>query len=269
MARRRAPHRWICPLCGRSVPPDVPTCYCGTSRAAVEAQARRDRQRKASALQPLALLAGLGVIAGVLYLALARNDAPRPPKPSAPEPSSVDSTPEAQPIATRPPSTSEQPAIGVAMVPPTSLAQAREREWLPTPIPVPVPTVTPSPTPSPKPERTEVDIERDAGERRLEQTLAKLAAEMTRLSTNAREFESVCLSSRGDPSSCERLFSDISSSEEALGRGLDKAEEDARRSWVSPGVVRDLRRRYGLEESTWRDLANTVHHLTAQYRGGS
>jgi hypothetical protein len=92
---------------------------------------------------------------------------------------------------------------------------------------------------------------------------------MTRLSTNAREFESVCLSTRGDPSSCERLFSDISSGVETLGRGLEEAEEDARRSWVSPGAARDLRRRHGLEESTWRDLANTVHRLTAQYRGGS
>jgi hypothetical protein len=113
-----------------------------------------------------------------------------------------------------------------------------------------------------------VDIERDAGERRLEQALAKLAAEMTRLSTNAREFESVCLGTRGDPSSCERLFSDMSSGQEALGRGLEEAEEDARRSWVSPGVVRDIRRRHGLEESTWRDLADTVRRLSAQYRGG-
>jgi hypothetical protein len=114
-----------------------------------------------------------------------------------------------------------------------------------------------------------VDIERDAGERRLEQTLARLEVERISLSANAREFESVCLSTRADHSSCERLFNDISSSGEALGRGLEGAEEDARRSWVSPGLVRDLRRRHGLDESTWTDLADRVHRLTTQYRGGS
>jgi hypothetical protein len=108
---------------------------------------------------------------------------------------------------------------------------------------------------------------RDAAEKRLEQTFAGLQTEMNRLSANAREFESVCLSPRGNPGSCQRLFDDIAAGGEALQRGLEEAENDARRSWVSPGVVRDLRSKHGLEESTCSDVLDTVHRLASRRRG--
>ena len=112
-----------------------------------------------------------------------------------------------------------------------------------------------------------MDAEREEGERRLEETLARLEPEAARLSANAREFESICLGTRGEHHSCERLFTEVSTSADTLGRGLQEAEEDARRSWVVPGIVRDLRRRHGLDEATWSDLAAMVRRLEAQYRG--
>jgi hypothetical protein len=90
---------------------------------------------------------------------------------------------------------------------------------------------------------------------------------MARLRENARTFESVCLSTRGERTSCAGLCNDISSSAEAIGRGLEEAEDAARRSWVPPGVIRDLRRKHGLEEPTWADIAGTVRRLTNQYQG--
>ncbi len=244
------------------------TCYCGTSRAAVEGQARREEQKNAPDFTALALLGGAMVIVVVGYLTLTRHDASPTPKPSAAWVNPVESTPNALAVPTRSADASERPDVGV-VVAPQPRAPAGERRGVPTPIPVLAPPRTPSPTPSAQPERSEVDIERDAGERRLERTLATLEVEKISLSANTREFESVCLSTRGEPSSCERLFNDISSGGEALGRRLEGAEEDARRSWVSPGFVRDLRGRHGLDESTWTDLANRVHRLTTQYRGGS
>ena len=246
---------------------DVSTCYCGTSRAAVEAQARREEQRNARAFPSFKLLSGALVMVVVFYLAFTRNDTPRAPAPSAPPSRSVESAPETQAVSPSPSYTSERKDIGVAMAR-LPLATTGERAGIPTPIPV-VASRIPSPTPSATPERSEVDIERDAGEKRLEQTLARLEVERISLSANAKEFEAVCLSTRGDPRSCERLFNDISSSGDAIGRGLEGAEEDARRSWVSPGLVRDLRLRHRLDESTWRDVAESVHRLTTRYRGGS
>jgi hypothetical protein len=135
------------------------------------------------------------------------------------------------------------------------------------PRPVPATAHGPSPSPSAKPERAELDVEREAGEKHLEQTLTKLAREMTRLSENAGQFEAVCLSRRADPPSCARLYEDMSSASDSLERGLEGAEDEARHAWVSPGVVRDLRQKHGLEEGAWKDLALKVRRLAREYQG--
>ncbi len=266
MARRRRPSRWTCPLCGRSVPADVESCYCGTSRAAVEAEARREqeerrRERSVPWLTVLCILAAAGLVS---YGTFARTAAP-PRAPTA-QPSAFERTPAAPAIADRGPAF-EPPAAEVVPATPLPYAPAGGRGV--SLAPVPQPTASPSPAPSPTPERDEVALAREQAERRLDETYARLSREMSRLTANATEFESVCLGLRGEPRSCRRLFDEISSGADALGRGLEDAEEDARRSWVPPGVVRDLRRDHGLEEQDWNDLVGTVRRLKAQYQGGS
>jgi hypothetical protein len=262
--RQRAP-RWICPCCGRSIPPDVPECYCGTTRAAAEARARHERLRNPPSRPPLASLGGLTVIA-VASLALLRTGAPPPREPVAREESPVHSELEtaASSISASDGSGHPDAGVDVAPSPPSSTNEPRD-----TPTPVPVPAESPRPTPSGEPERSEVDLVREAAEKRLEQTFAGLQAEMGRLSANARELESVCQRARGLPGSCRRLFNDIAAGGEALQRGLEEAENDARRAWVSPGVVRDLRRKHGLEESACREVLDTVHRLASGRRGVS
>jgi hypothetical protein len=48
----------------------------------------------------------------------------------------------------------------------------------------------------------------------------------------------------------------------AAGAGLDDAEDAARTSWLPPGEVREIRKRYGLDEAAWDDIAR----LSREYR---
>jgi hypothetical protein len=262
MARRQPPSRWICPLCGRSVPPDVDSCYCGTSHAAVLAHAQRERQRKARPFPWVVFLGELVVVAFGVYWVLAPNDMPEatlPPAPVAVPAAIPRETPTVAPSSS---SSLETPATLPSQAP---LTRANERET----VHRAEPTTASSPklTLPAKPERTETDLEREAGEKHLEQSLARLAAVMRALSENAQQFEVVCLGRRGDPRSCARLHADMAAADESLARGLEGAEDEARHAWVSPGVVRDLRQKHGLEEESWKDLQGKVRRLTAQYQG--
>jgi hypothetical protein len=91
---------------------------------------------------------------------------------------------------------------------------------------------------------------------------------MNRLADDAQRFEAVCLGRRGDARSCGRFEADMEAASEALGRDLEQAEDEARRSWVSPGTARELRQKNGLEEGALKDLAARVRRLAVQYREG-
>ena len=112
-----------------------------------------------------------------------------------------------------------------------------------------------------------MDVKREQAEKHFDQTLARLGAEARRLNLNADQFESMCVGGRGEPGSCLRLLGQISASADSLGRGVQEAEEEARRAWVTPGVVRDLREKRGLDEGTLRDQATRVERLAARFRG--
>ena len=152
------------------------------------------------------------------------------------------------------------PAVG-ARVP-----RGDEPEAVPSAPPTPLAR---RPSPTPEPEHAEADLAREAGETNLEQSLTRLGALMARLADDVRGFEAVCLSRRGDGRSCARLHEEMASASDALGRGLEQAEDDARRAWVSPGTVRDSRQKHGIEDGAFRDLAAKVNRLALQYREGS
>jgi hypothetical protein len=75
-----------------------------------------------------------------------------------------------------------------------------------------------------------VDVKREQAEKHFDQTLTRLGAEAQRLNLNADQFEVVCVGGRGEPGSCLRLLGEISASAAAVGRGLQEAEDDARRA---------------------------------------
>jgi len=262
MARRQSPTRWICPLCERSVPADVDTCYCGTSRAAVLAHAQRERRLRARPFPWVVFLGELAVVAFGVYWVLAPNDMPEAPRPTAALATPAGIERETPTLAPPSPSSLATPTTPPSQVP---VPRADERE----PLPRGEPTMASSPKSKPpaKPERTEMDLEREAGEKHLEESLARLAATMTALSENAKQFEVICLGQRGDPRSCARLHADMASADDSLARGLESAEDEARHAWVSPGLVRDLRQKHGLEEESWMDLQARVRRLTARYQG--
>jgi hypothetical protein len=50
------------------------------------------------------------------------------------------------------------------------------------------------------------------------------------------------------------------SSRDAKGT-MEDAEEAARQGWLSPGDVRAMRQRYGMDDSFWDKLADVVHRF--------
>ena len=65
-----------------------------------------------------------------------------------------------------------------------------------------------------------------------------------------------------DPSSCEQLAAQIVALAITVGAGLEDAEDAARTSWLPPGEVRELRKRYGLDAAAWDEIVR----LSRQYR---
>jgi hypothetical protein len=259
------------------VPGEIAECHCGMSRRAADAQAAEEKRKAAPAFPMMDFVGGLAVLAGVFYLGFSLQRAREEARPSAGAP--LVRPPDALPTAAPP----GPPRLPVTRAEPSAADSLREAMPVPTlPSPTPAPSeavppspmvaaASPSPTPSPaaaaKPERSDTDVRREQAEQRLEQTLARLQGEMTRLSANTREFQSICLGTRGEASSCARLFNDIATAAETVDRELQQTEEDARHAAVVPGVLRDLRQRHGLEESSWTEMQGTVRRLEAQYHG--
>ncbi len=236
------------------------------TRQAAEARVGREAQKRAPTLSIAGLLGQLAILAAVFYLGLTWQRPPLGP----PAPVGRPLIPPADPV---PPSSRDPspPRLPVAPAP----AEFPSPEIQPTPEepadpPAPTPSDSPSltsPAPSPRPERSEMDVKREQAERRFEQVLARLESEARRLTANARQFESICIGGRGEPASCERGLGEISAIADSLSRGVQEAEEDARRAWVTPGVVRDQRHRHGLDEATLSDFSATVRRLEAQFHG--
>jgi hypothetical protein len=228
----------------------------------VEAHSRREQERTRRPFPWALFLGELGLVAFVVYWLFVRSETPMVP--DSPGPVAIPtSIPREGPIASASAAPVDKPSA-----PPVSahLPPADEPEAFRSPPPAPLPRKA---SPTPEPERAEADLAREAGERNLEQSFTRLGALMARLADDVRGFEAVCLSRRGDGRSCARLDKEMASACEALGRGLEQAEDDARRAWVSPGTVRDSRQKHGVEEGAFGDLAAKVHRLAVQYREGS
>ena len=262
MSAGTAPSRWTCTNCGRRVPADVAECHCGTTRRLSEARVAREGGGRGWGFNIPDLLSQFAVLGVVFYLGLTWQQATkaipppvaRPPMP-APDPTPPRAIGAPLPLANAP---TEPSSPAVAPTPDEAYEQ---------PSPAPTPSPEASPPPSPRPERSELDVRREHAEKRFDQTLARLEGEARRLALNASQFEAVCLSGRGEPASCTRLLGQMSSSADAMSRGVQEAEEEARHAWVTPGAMRDLRHRHGLDEATIGDLAARVGRMSSEFGG--
>ena len=258
------PPRWSCTNCGRSVPADVAECHCGTSRRAAERQVVEAARKKVRHFSIPDLLGQLAVLGAVFYLGLLWRQTPlaQPPPVGRPLLPSPDPTPRLAPAPASPVPLAQAP---FEPSPPGLPPAAEEREEQTVPLPAPRPE--PSASASPRPEHSELDVKREQAEKRFDAALARLEGEARRLTLNADQFESLCVGGRGEPGSCQRLLSQISDGAESLGRSVQEAEEEGRQAWVTPGTLRDLRQKRGLDEGSVRDQTGRVERLAARFRG--
>jgi len=262
----KKPPRWTCPLCGRSVPADVDECYCGTSRAAVEAQANRDAVKHARPFSLLELVAGGAALAGAFYLSFLWFQSRQVPLTSGTAESPKEPAPPTRPS----PLLGRSKGASLSMGGPMGLTGAGNHVGLASPLATPQPALqTPQSPPSPKEERSQADLDREAAEKDLERTFSSLEPQMRQLQANSARFESSCFTPPVDTYGCGVLFNSISTSAESLGRALEEADDEARQAFVQPGYMRDLREKHGLSEAAWSAMADKVRELAVRTRGGS
>ncbi len=121
----------------------------------------------------------------------------------------------------------------------------------------------------PEPAKSEMDRLRQQGRERLAQALARISQQAGTLVTIVEQYSSACSQAYADEavrSRCDQMVTAVGQLAVAVGKGLEQAEEDARRSWVEPGVVRELREQHGLDDRFWDDLSAKVRALEEEAR---
>jgi len=212
-------------------------------------------------------VAFLVVIAGgIFYLALpAPKERAQAIPPLHPPPvAAATPVPVTLPVETPPPSSPPlvaTPVVGLPSPSPEPVASIQ----IAAPEPPAAVTTPPATTPS------EVDRKRADGEQRLEQSMLRLENEVLSLTEGVRRYQySGCSEAGaygvGASIVCSRARLQLGELVVAIGRGLEAAEDDARRSWVDPGTVRDVRSKHGLDAPAWDRVAELVARLDERAR---
>jgi hypothetical protein len=104
------------------------------------------------------------------------------------------------------------------------------------------------------------DATRAAARRRLEQSYAAIAQNAFALMRAVQLYQGCQGPQQTDAmqSSCRQKLLGIGSLAFAIGARMQDAEEAARQGWLSPGEVRDARRRYRMDDSYWDQLVTLV-----------
>ncbi len=242
MSGRKSDASWQCPNCLRTVPGRVTTCYCGVERGQIDDQARPQADgARGNGWLVSTLAAALG--GGLLVTSLERPE----PSPAAPV-----STPSAASASTQPP----QRPIPVTF--PSFVAAAT-----PEPAPVsrapraPAPRIEPRPDPvllNAEAEQAAKEVDsvsamREEGVRRLDSALAALGPKVQGLESKIRTYGEGCTTTRSALArgGCPTLKGDILRLLAEIQQTVSEIEQEARRSWVAPGTLRDLLRKHGLD----------------------
>jgi hypothetical protein len=121
------------------------------------------------------------------------------------------------------------------------------------------------------PAPSQIESQREAGKQVLAQRLSQISDQASQLLVSIGEWQASCQSG-GTPLydqpavDCDGMIREIGRLGIAVGKGLEQAEDEARRSWVEPGTVRELRAEYGLESSKWDELSSRIRQAEAEWR---
>ena len=267
---------WTCPRCRRHVPARVLLCRCGTSRAesaptelgpAPVAAPRAPAQPRSSRLPWL--LAGGSLVVALLAVGLlaSRHGAPplpspaarrAPPAPAAPVDGGPDDPAGISPTPPAPEPAGDEPGlepVPVAGEPPVAAAA----------VPAPAQELA-APGPAPD-EPSEVERLRGLGAQAFDATLtdlARRAAEWHRVAESCfgrtglqAESPQVTLPSMS-LGGCSLTREEAASTGREIVADLARAEDKARRSWVTPGTQRELREKHGLDPAAVQRLEAEV-----------
>jgi hypothetical protein len=105
---------------------------------------------------------------------------------------------------------------------------------------------------------TEVDAKRDAARRRLESSYADIARMAWSFIRTVRAYETCVNMQLSLTEYCLALANRIESGARAIAASMEEAEDAARQGWLAPGEVRDMRRRYGMDDAFWDELVALV-----------
>jgi hypothetical protein len=219
------------------VPEKVTECYCGRKRQPGDGPDQAaDRQRSGAGILWLGLLALLAVAGGTVAVLRAPSSAPRPA--TSPLPPDPVAAPRERSAPSAFPTPLSAPATLASPVPQAAAAMA-------APSPEPRPTPTPSDS---------VDARREQGRLAFELVVQNLRGRCDVLERRLSQLDASCPDQARNVVGCDGLRRQIASDAQDIQAATDQAEERARRSWVDPGVMRQLRERHGLKESDIREL---------------
>lgn len=243
---------WICSGCRRRIPWRVIQCRCGGFRGHAMAVVEREPEARGAGRGKRLVGGGLAV-AALMGLGLSRSTSeaartasveatarpslqaqlPAPERPPVPTPAVREAIP-----------SQDSGSRDLAFTDSIDLDRASRRR-------APVARTTPAP----EEQLSETDARRLVGLVALEQQYAAIASQAHRFVTLVKRFNATCAvgATRED---CGSLHSAIQDAAVRVGAGIEQSEEICRKSWLEPGVVRELRERYGLDDSAWDELVS-------------
>jgi hypothetical protein len=265
---------WHCPGCQRRVPARMMECRCGAFRAQAVGWTASERSSRSSGSgwlkSILALAASVVVcVAWVRYVWPVMGGSGK---------ASVTVAPGAQaaPVAPAAPTAQAEPparAVPVAAAPPPQ--RETPPAWSAAPPRWPAVRVQMSGGGSAAPASTaareeghavvpstlsEPDQARERGLRQLGAEFNALAGNANRLIALVQRYQASC-NSVPTPA-CEGQLEQIGRLAIAVGAAIERTEDIARTSWLDPGVVRELRVKYGMDDAVWDD----IERFTREYR---
>lgn len=274
MTRPPSGHGWTCPACRRLVPARISTCRCGAERSTVEVEEESlPSEGGRRGVRLWEVLAGVAALAAV---PLAIRHFREPPSSVTVPQLALMPTPEAPPADARPTVVFAPARPGSASPRPTP--SANRHPWG---LEIPPPELAPAPAPdqpygrrpvrgsprrsAPTAEpsvRSDADVARARGRLEMRGALGIVASRGRQLLSLVRSYQGTCEGGNSSAAGCQRLLAQIGTLAIQVGRALDEAEDVARRSWMQPGDVRDMRREMGLDDRFWDDVANIARQYS-------
>jgi hypothetical protein len=233
---------WRCPICLRRVPDKVAECYCGRQRQASDGPDEGDAPQGSGGA---AVLLAVIVIAagGLAYWSFAR---PKPAPAVSPTPAPVENQPDAG--ASGP----ARPQMG-----PVGTPVPASNAFRSAPATTAPPAAPAAPAAKEESSTDSVDARRTAGRAAFEAAAANLQGRLDVLRRRVENFMHQCAGStqvRGCDTAREELERDAAD----VRAIADKVQEDARKSWVEPGAVREIQERFQIRDGDVAEVAARV-----------